>query len=52
MTSHSQQLHLTSQELTYLPGFLAPRAACCLLEHWLSSGAVEEHIAHLTVLAN
>lgn len=35
MTSHSQQLHVTSQELTYRSGFLAPRAMCCLLKHWL-----------------
>lgn len=30
MTSHSQRLHVTSQEPTYLLGFHARRAACCL----------------------
>lgn len=34
MTSYSQQLYVTSQELTYLLGSHAPRATCCL--HWLS----------------
>lgn len=34
MTSHSQQLYVTSQEPTYLLDCHAPRAARCL--HWLS----------------